>query len=179
MAILDRYRPASQLDPSSNISATASPSCSSKRYRNRHHSGAIRLDQKAQPATIVEPVNSLPWTGKPDGGVGRRHGVPMIRWKPHRRCRERAALAAFSMAAWIPPATGGRPARSRSHLYTKLLTGGVSNELADPHTTAALALILTIHFTETCARVESSIRVAAPPVRSRCQPRFLTSQRSI
>ena len=37
--------------------------------------GAIRLDQNAQPATIVESVHSLPRTGKPDGGVGQRHGV--------------------------------------------------------------------------------------------------------
>ena len=37
--------------------------------------GAIRLNQNAQPATLIEPVNSLPWTGKPDGGVGQRHGV--------------------------------------------------------------------------------------------------------
>ena len=37
--------------------------------------GAIRLNQHAQPATVVEPVNSLPWTGKPDRGIGQRHGV--------------------------------------------------------------------------------------------------------
>jgi hypothetical protein len=37
--------------------------------------GPIRLNEDAQPATIVEPVDSLPWTGEPDRGIGQRHGV--------------------------------------------------------------------------------------------------------
>jgi hypothetical protein len=35
--------------------------------------GLVRLDQENEPATVVEPVHSLPWTRLPDANVSQGH----------------------------------------------------------------------------------------------------------